>query len=237
MAHLQISDSTMKIKAVIFSVDEVILELSKTLELFLWWNASDYLNLLSDDCEKYAQRFTELNNNAEYSLQDVYTILIKDFGIYEYTAEHMLQLHTEALPKFSVERRHAPETVSALRSHGLKTGVITNGSSPLQENKLEALGLTDFFDTILISETVGLEKPQPEIFTLACKHLEVAAEECVFVGDDPVADIEGANNAGMFSVFVPTRRYPGCGSANHICRDLRDLISVVIEASEQLQNK
>ncbi len=70
-----------------------------------------------------------------------------------------------------------------------------------QENNFYALGLKDFFSTIIVSEAVGMRKPDRQIFEYACKELGCTPNECIFVGDNHKADIEGANNAGMKTIF------------------------------------
>ena len=92
-----------------------------------------------------------------------------------------------------------------LRRRELKLGVVTNGPSAMQRRKLAALGIESAFDAILVSEEEGVSKPDPEIFRRALERCGVAAHEALFVGDHPVADIEGAHNAGLRVAwkFVP----------------------------------
>jgi len=227
----------MKIKAVLFDLDETVLDRSKTLELYLWWEATEHHDFLNEDTEKYIKRFIELDDNGSVRKQEVYTALMKEFDIQEYTAEQMVHTYNTALGNFVVEKRHAADSITTLKSQGLKIGLVSNGQSPFQEQKVESLGMTDLFDTIVVSEAAGVRKPDVEIFKMASRNLDVTPEECVFVGDNPVADIEGANNAGMYSVFIPTRRYPASAAANHVCRDMRDLPSVVIEAAQHQTTK
>ena len=51
---------------------------------------------------------------------------------------------------------------------------------------------------------MGLRKPDPEIFNLACKQLDVFPEQCVFIGDNELADIQGAKNVGMKTCLLYT---------------------------------
>jgi putative hydrolase of the HAD superfamily len=92
-------------------------------------------------------------------------------------------------------------TLSALRSAGLRLGLITNGSVSMQSRKLECLSLSSSFDTILISAAEGISKPTPEIFRHALERLEADAPESVFVGDHPEIDIRGARSAGMRAIW------------------------------------
>jgi 2-haloalkanoic acid dehalogenase type II len=64
---------------------------------------------------------------------------------------------------------------------------------------------TGSFDAVVCSELVGAYKPDPRPFLRACELVGVRAEECVFVGDRPEADIGGAAGVGMATVWVNRR--------------------------------
>jgi putative hydrolase of the HAD superfamily len=78
-----------------------------------------------------------------------------------------------------------------------KLGLISNGTGATQRAKLEALGVQSLFDPIVISDEVGLRKPDVRIFELAITNWRIAPGDVLFVGDDPVLDISGAGAAGM----------------------------------------
>ena len=90
-------------------------------------------------------------------------------------------------------------------------GVITNGSEITQTNKVDALGIRGYFQTILISGALAMAKPDARIFHLACERLGVLPGEAVFVGDHFVNDIEGAANAGLQPIWLA--RNPAEGGA------------------------
>jgi putative hydrolase of the HAD superfamily len=93
------------------------------------------------------------------------------------------------------------ETLRRLKAHGLRVGVITNGAARIQTEKLLALGLSDYFDTVLISETEGVRKPDAAIFRRALERCRVRAQEAAFVGDNPEADVFGAMAAGLRPIW------------------------------------
>lgn len=64
--------------------------------------------------------------------------------------------------------------------------------TPFQEKNFYALELTDYFSIIVISEAIGLRKPDPEIYLYTCNQLDCKPSDCIFIGDNPKADIEGA---------------------------------------------
>ena len=79
--------------------------------------------------------------------------------------------------------------------------MIPNGDSAGARNIIKATGLQDYFDAIIISEEVGIEKPCQGIFDAALAKLGVKAENAVMVGNRIDADILGANRLGMKSVW------------------------------------
>lgn len=81
-------------------------------------------------------------------------------------------------------------------------GMITNGPTAIQQPKIDLLGIERYFPFILISESVGIWKPDPGIFHIALDMAGVGAEDAIYVGDSPVADVPGAQAAGMRSVWI-----------------------------------
>jgi putative hydrolase of the HAD superfamily len=95
----------------------------------------------------------------------------------------------------------ARETLAAVRERGYRTGLISNWDERLPD-LLVGMGLADGLDPIVVSCEVGWEKPDPRIFRHALDLAGVAPERCLMVGDDPVADIEGATALGMHAVRI-----------------------------------
>ncbi len=88
-----------------------------------------------------------------------------------------------------------------LRRRGLRLGLISNWDNRLS-GLMDGLGLTSELETIVSSAEVGLHKPDPRIFELACARLGVAATEAAHVGDHHYADIVGAQAIGMLPVLI-----------------------------------
>jgi putative hydrolase of the HAD superfamily len=95
----------------------------------------------------------------------------------------------------------ALEVLEAIRKKGYRTAMIANGNSANIRNIIQATGLRDYFDSIVISEEVGIEKPYQRIFEVALAQLGVKPENAVMVGNKIDADILGANRIGMKSVW------------------------------------
>lgn len=114
-------------------------------------------------------------------------------------------------------------TLSSLKGKGYGLGIITNGTSRVQQAKIESTGLQAFMSAVLISETEGIKKPHPEIFQRGLQRLDVAPDEAVFVGDNLVADVLGAKAAGMKAVWYADHEGAPCPEADGVVHLLREL--------------
>lgn len=105
------------------------------------------------------------------------------------------------------QRRHrlyddAVPLISELRSQGIPMALVTNGSSTAQRAKLAALDLEDRFEVVVVSGEIGVIKPNPTVFDSVLNMFAVEPARVWHVGDWLPSDIEGANAAGLTSVWV-----------------------------------
>lgn len=98
----------------------------------------------------------------------------------------------------------APELLAALRPH-YKLGLITNGPSQIQRPKIERFRLVDYLDMLIVSEEVGVAKPDPRIFQIALDQLGVVPSQALYVGDSLEFDLPGAAAAGVPFVWMNPR--------------------------------
>lgn len=93
-------------------------------------------------------------------------------------------------------------------SSACKTGLISNFTyAPVIYAAVRRLGIGHCFNAVLVSEDVGVRKPNRKIFDEALRRLRVNAEETVYVGDSPLEDMKGAAVVGMKTIFVPSQFY------------------------------
>jgi putative hydrolase of the HAD superfamily len=122
-----------------------------------------------------------------------------------------------------------PESVAVLRrlkALGVKLYVVSNWDILLAE-VLEALGWMQYFDGIVASALLGVEKPEPRIFEEALRISGVRRERVVHVGNDPVADVRGAAAAGIDTVLVDREGYVEAPEATFVIPDLDGLPGIV----------
>ncbi|WP_426189845.1 HAD family hydrolase [Massilia sp. DWR3-1-1] len=117
----------------------------------------------------------------------------------------------EAMAIFSAARNLvAPyaDVLDGLERLGRRTliGSISNGNADLR-----AIGLDHHFKVSVAAHSFGQAKPAPAIFLAACAELGVAPAEAVYVGDDVLLDVRGAQQAGLRAVWLNRT-----GSARHL---------------------
>ena len=157
------------------------------------------------DCMMWDEQGNINKNHIKNMLKQEYGIELpyEDFNTY----------WDQQLWKYCRPFEDAAETLEQLQKR-YKLGLITNGPSDGQRNKLRASGLGRFFDpdTIVVSGDYGYKKPDPRLFLQACRNLDVRPEESVYVGDIYGRDVLGAHRAGMTPVWICTHGKRACGT-------------------------
>ena len=97
------------------------------------------------------------------------------------------------------------ETLTTLKEH-FKLAILTNGLVDVQNKKLDRLGIRDYFDCIIISEEVGVDKPDPRIFKITLNCISLKEKDVIYVGDDPPFDLVGAKKAGIKVVWFNPKK-------------------------------
>ena len=101
------------------------------------------------------------------------------------------------------------EALDAASAAGFRPVILTNGKQSQQEGKVAALGLAPHVHAMVVSETVGVAKPDPEIFRIAARVAGDTLEGAWMIGDAAESDIAGAVAAGLRSVWLRRgRAYP-----------------------------
>lgn len=106
--------------------------------------------------------------------------------------------------KKSPYKKHVfPDTYDTLEylNNKYKLHIITNGFLEVQHIKLNNSNLTGYFNLILCTEEVGVNKPDPLVFRTALEKTNAKPEESLMIGDNPETDIKGAQNYGMHTIL------------------------------------
>lgn len=185
----------------LFDLDQTLLNRNASLVQFINWQVNFFQLIPQNKKDSFIQRFIELDNNGNVWKDIVYSRLIKEFNINTYNVDELLKSYINDFNKFSIGFENVQKVISDLYIKGYRLGLVSNGKTPFQEHNFYALGLTEYFSTIVVSDAIGLRKPDEKIFTYACDQLNCSPSSCIFIGDNPKADIEGAKNIGMKTIF------------------------------------
>ncbi len=125
-------------------------------------------------------------------------------------ADDILRTALRAMYSITQENWHVEEdalpTLRALKENGIRIGVITNSSDDENTQTLmDKAGVRPYLDWSISSAAFGKRKPHPAIFDAALQHFGISAQEAAMVGDTFDADIIGAEQTSMFSIWI-TRR-------------------------------
>ena len=170
---------------------------------------------LGIDCDTFDADFLERLNRyyaerdhslAEPTVMNVLADLLFELGLKDAPADLM----REALDKFYAITQlnwrledAAPETLATLQNSGLRLGLVSNaGDEPDVLRLVDNFGISNYFEFVLTSASVGFRKPHPVIFTQALAHWNFLPDEVAMVGVRLEADVLGAGQLGIYTVLV-----------------------------------
>ena len=192
-------------EAILFDLDDTLLAWSETLPI-AWTSA----------CNRLAETIEGLDAQMLDAIISFNRKVAPDCSDDELITSALVRMGisdppdaTSVLAKFGQDRLEASrplngasDAVRKLRKRVKKLGVVTNGDSGFQREKLRRLGLIDLFDVILTSSEVGIEKGDERIYRCALQRLDVEPTHVWMVGDSLDQDVAVPQELGMKGVWV-----------------------------------
>ncbi len=159
---------------------------------------------------EYTERLWEFFEDGKPAIDE----LLKEIGR-ENDKERCLSVYRGHVPSIHLYEG-VSELLSALKSRGVKLGMITDGRPEGQRAKIRALGLYKVFDDIVITDELGgvqFRKPCDIAFRILQRCWRLHPEEMVYVGDNSAKDFQAPGQLGMKSVYFRNRDglYPPSG--------------------------
>ncbi len=198
-------------KAVLFDLDDTLFDRNKAQEEILDRIVHEFREIFTGiDKEAITHAFFESDRlmteefNAGGPIDEVRIgrsrKFLKILGLSEESAEKITKMYIKSYPTINAQVTNATIVLRNLAKK-FQLGVISNGSRDVQYQKLKTLGIKDLFRCIVLSEEVGIRKPDPRIFWKATTSLDREPEECLYVGDSYGTDILGAKKVGMLACW------------------------------------
>ena len=150
------------------------------------------------DKEVVYNRFWSIFNSGER--KNIFDSYISEFGKINYTINELVNIYRSHVPNINLLPGIDEYLLSLSRVY--KLGLVTDGYIQMQKNKINALGLNNIFDQILITEELGRKfwKPSTMPFSKICDKLGVIPMEAIYIADNPKKDFKGPNKLGMDSI-------------------------------------
>lgn len=108
----------------------------------------------------------------------------------------------DTLLKNMIISKESIRTLKELKRRGMRIAVVSDLTTEIQLKKLSKLKLSGLVDVLVTSEEAGSDKPHAIMFLLALNKLRVTPTEAMMVGDNTIADIEGANFVGLDTILL-----------------------------------
>ncbi len=129
---------------------------------------------------------------------------IRDFyealGI-ESDVEKDAELYIEFLSRHGIPIPGALETLERLKKN-FRIILITNGITKIQRGRLSCIEADRYFDDVVISEVIGVQKPQKEYFDYVMTRIDCKKDECLVIGDGLTSDIKGGREYGLDTFYL-----------------------------------
>ena len=184
-------------KAVLFDLDGTLID-----------TAADFIRIIQDMCREEGRAIvdadlirTQVSEGARAMVKLVYPELEVDDPVFLAHRQRFLDLYGDDIAVDTDLFDGMYPLLEDLESHNIPWGIVTNKPRWLSESLLKALNLTERCAVLVCPEDVQKTKPDPEPMYLAAKQIEIAAEQCIYVGDHP-RDIDAGRAAQMYTVLA-----------------------------------
>lgn len=189
---------------VLFDLDDTLTDRRASLERYVAKLLDDFYEPLGPvEMTLVLEAITEVDERGYAPREQVFTHLLQVLPwrrppLLEQLADHWRYCY----PRSVLAREHAIDTLTTLIERRHVLGLVTNGPVALQQVKIDQLGIEPLFDSVVISEQVGVHKPDARVFQRALDRLGCKAHEAWFVGDHPRNDILGAAAVGIRPIWL-----------------------------------
>ena len=170
---------------------------------------------IEENYEKIRKRYKEINlqlwKDLEKGAVDKdrlkvvrFEKIIEEFDL-KYDPHEMSELYLKKLGE-GIFPFEATEKLCEYLHSKYKVGIVTNGIKEVQHSRIENSKIAKYIDKIIISDEVGVNKPDKRIFEYAMNYFEIMDKsEVIMIGDSLGADIKGGQNAGIDTCWVNLR--------------------------------
>ncbi|MBY8981477.1 MAG: TIGR02253 family HAD-type hydrolase [Candidatus Lokiarchaeota archaeon] len=224
----------MTIKLVGFDLDDCLFDstgLSKKarvkgidamIELGLNIERENALKILMEIVEEYGSNFSKHYNYFIRRLNQVYENISLSFNMqYKYTAAAVMAYHKEKIDSIKLYD-DVEDCLIKLKKLNIKTAIITDGIPIKQYEKILRLKIEHLIDLVVITDQIGIRKPNPKLFKYCLKKFNVRGQETIYIGDRLDKDIIPALKNNIHSIFIHRGgKYDSFNAGKEISKNLK----------------
>ena len=184
-------------QAVLFDLDGTLID-----------TAADFIRIIQQMCRDEGRDVvdadlirTQVSEGARAMVKLVYPELNVEDPIFLAHRQRFLDLYGADIAVDTDLFEGMYPLLKQLEQNNIPWGIVTNKPRGLSESLLEALSLTERCAVLVCPEDVGKTKPDPEPMYLAAKQINIAPEQCIYVGDHP-RDIDAGRYANMYTILA-----------------------------------
>lgn len=207
-------------KAILIDLDDTILELNSSVDKC--WRivcgrfasqiniTPDILLSAIDQTRTWYWKDPGRHRNGRLNLfaarREVVAQALKSIGINNYAiAVSLADAYGDEMENYMAPFPGAIDVLEHLKRNNVLLALLTNGASEIQRRKINRFNLSPLFNIILVEEEMGFGKPDERVFLKALQHFGLQPDEAWMVGDDLERDIKGAQQLGIFSLWVNSK--------------------------------
>ena len=184
-------------KAVLFDLDGTLID-----------TAADFIRIIQQMCREEGRPLvapelirTQVSEGARAMVKLVYPELQLEDPVFLQHRQRFLDMYGADIAVDTDLFDGMYPLLEQLEAQDIPWGIVTNKPRWLSESLLAALNLSERCSVLVCPEDVGRTKPDPEPMYLAAKQIDLAAEDCIYVGDHP-RDIDAGRNAQMYTILA-----------------------------------
>lgn len=188
------------IKVLIFDLDDTLYyEKEYVLEAFK--EVAHYLgNKYDENEEKLYNRMKDILKNLGRG--KIFNIICEENNFNE-DIKHLIDIYRNSKPKLELYD-DSKEFLTWSRKQGYNIGIITDGCSKVQWNKIKGLDIENLVDKIIVTGDLGKKfwKPHEKSYLDIMRYFNINKNECIYIGDNPNKDFIGAKKIGIRTIRI-----------------------------------
>ncbi|MFD2705267.1 HAD family hydrolase [Salibacterium lacus] len=183
---------------------EGILDFFRAHNSFFSFTEHQSIELWKQLSREYFEKFlaNELVFQEQKRLRMINLFKMAEIDLSDQEADEKFEMYLSFYQKNWKAYADVMEALNQLKQSGYTLGVISNGDYEQQIEKLQHMGIEEYFNCVITSSEIGAAKPDKAIFEEACAHANRQVKDCYYVGDRLDTDALGSKKAGMRGVWI-----------------------------------